>query len=118
MALCRSGHEVADDATFCPVCGARMGEKRKCPNGHEVASEATFCPVCGARLARRRLRWPTTLGAKVGAVLGVIATLVAVILGARQIANWLFPPPKVSAVFVLVYVGCDERSLQRRQAQS
>jgi von Willebrand factor type A domain len=101
MAQCPNGHEVEDGAIYCPACGAQISGRRQCPNGHDVAGGASFCSVCGVRMTPRWLRWPSTLGSKIGATLGVLAALIGVTLGVRQVLAWLFPPPSVSAVFVL-----------------
>lgn len=43
------GHEVADNAKFCPECGA--SRQSKCPQcGQANAAEAKFCKDCGQKL--------------------------------------------------------------------
>ena len=85
MAKCRNGHEVAQGAKYCPKCGKPV----------DVESS-------GPGLVARILGWP--VWAKIVAVIGFGAMVVALTLGIRELHAWLFPPPKaakVSVVFVL-----------------
>lgn len=54
MRQCPNGHEVNDNANFCPICGVEIiGESveeiRFCKNcGHERNEDEKFCPQCGS----------------------------------------------------------------------
>lgn len=50
MKQCPNGHEVSDEAKFCPICGAEIIDKgivycAKC--GNEQKETEKFCPQCG-----------------------------------------------------------------------
>jgi len=42
---CSQGHQVPQDASFCPQCGEAVIER--CPKGHKLEPDAKFCHQCG-----------------------------------------------------------------------
>ena len=47
--------EIADNAKFCTVCGAKVEEEIKCPNcGATISKDAIFCTECGYNKERER----------------------------------------------------------------
>lgn len=58
-ALCKNGHDVADEEHKCLICGseeltvagidkASVDGTFICKNGHEMSDEDYYCPICGA----------------------------------------------------------------------
>jgi hypothetical protein len=53
--LCPNGHEVNEEAKFCPSCGSVIPEQTvvgRCPNGHDNREEARFCSTCGEAIVK------------------------------------------------------------------
>lgn len=47
--------EIADNAKFCTVCGAKVEPESKCPNcGASISKDAIFCTECGCKIERER----------------------------------------------------------------
>ncbi|MCL5445386.1 MAG: zinc ribbon domain-containing protein [Actinobacteria bacterium] len=42
---CSKGHQLTDDALFCPTCGELIGS-RECANGHVIGPDDVVCEVC------------------------------------------------------------------------
>jgi len=56
---CPNGHEVSEEMSFCPVCGAKIasGGIRFCPNcGTERHATDRFCQNCGLPFFRQSQR--------------------------------------------------------------
>ena len=51
MKCSKCNAEIADDAKFCPVCGAKVEPESKCPNcGEKLETGAKFCTKCGTKI--------------------------------------------------------------------
>ena len=51
MKCSKCNAEIADDAKFCPVCGAKVEPESKCPNcGEKLEDGAKFCTKCGTKI--------------------------------------------------------------------
>lgn len=52
----KCGAELADDAKFCPQCGARVDGKTECPGcGREIAENSVYCTYCGKRIDGKKV---------------------------------------------------------------
>ena len=79
MKCSKCNAEIAENAKFCPICGAKVEPESKCPNcGAPISKDAKFCTKCGCRI-ERNLKCPecgteiseedkfcTKCGAKIG----------------------------------------------------
>ncbi|MBR5983659.1 MAG: zinc ribbon domain-containing protein [Bacteroidales bacterium] len=51
MKCLKCNAEIADNAKFCPICGAKVEIENKCPNcGATVEKNAKFCVKCGTKI--------------------------------------------------------------------
>lgn len=75
------GHEMLDDAKFCPDCGAKVVENTAvfCPNcGAEIEGDVNFCDECGSNLNSPNVIKKTNFLDKYKIPVIIIATIVVV----------------------------------------
>ena len=53
MKCTKCNAEIADNAKFCQICGAKVEIENKCPNcGATIKKDAKFCPECGDKIEK------------------------------------------------------------------
>ena len=123
------GTQVAENGTFCPVCGKRVDGKKTCEKcGKAIPEQSTFCTYCGARVDGKKIcekcgaevkeNFCEKCGARYNAAEkseSVAAVKNTQTKGFKKVANFLAPTLLLAAILVIFvcsfFVGVNYKSI-------